>query len=257
MSDLSYDILSDNMIRNAADDRPVAVDAPESSPPPASVRIIGHGISRAVARFPGTWPLFRGLTRSFFDRVAPIWDTRTSSPDRMAPLDAALELASVTPQRILDLGTGTGAAAIWLAERFPEASIVGVDLAPRMIQAARERLPAQLVGRVKYEVADAAARLPFADAEFDLVTQVSVSAFCAETARVIEPGGTLVVVSSRGPATPAHTPPHLLQRGFERKGLEWIGEGAAGVGTYYLLRKPSAFARAPRQTRGGHGPAEE
>jgi ubiquinone/menaquinone biosynthesis C-methylase UbiE len=225
------------------------VGAPESSPPPAPIRIIGHGISRTVARFPWTWPLFRGFTRRFFDRVAPIWDTRTASPERMAPLDAALELARVTPRRILDLGTGTGEAAIWLAERFPNASIVGVDLAPKMIEAARERLPEELTGRVRYEVADAGARLPFADADFDLVAQVSVSAFFAETARVIEPGGTLVVVSRLGPATPAHTPSRLLRRGFEREDLEWVDAGAAGLGTYYVLRKARprrGRAAAPR-----------
>jgi hypothetical protein len=30
----------------------------------------------------------------------------------------------------------------------------------------------------------------------------------------------------------------LLRRGFEREGLEWVAEGAAGGGTWYLLRKP-------------------
>jgi SAM-dependent methyltransferase len=227
------------------------VTVPESSPPPAPIRIIGHGISRAVARFPWTWRLFRGFTRRFFDRVAPIWDARTASPERMAPLAAALEVAGVTPRRILDLGTGTGKAAIWLAERFPEASIVGVDLAPKMIEAARERLPEELTGRVRYEVADAGARLPFADAGFDLVAQVSVSAFFAETARVIEPGGTLVVVSRLGSATPAHTPPRLLRRGFEREGLEWVDAGAAGVGTYYVLRKPDPVAAELNPPRDG------
>ena len=157
--------------------------APESSPPPAPIRIIGHGISRTVARFPWTWPLFRGFTRRFFDRVAPIWDTRTASPERMAPLDAALELARVTPRRILDLGTGTGEAAIWLAERFPNASIVGVDLAPKMIEAARERLPEELTGRVRYEVADAGARLPFADAGCDLVALPRGCCAAASSAR--------------------------------------------------------------------------
>jgi ubiquinone/menaquinone biosynthesis C-methylase UbiE len=233
------------------------MDTPELSPPPAPIRIIGHWMSRAVARFPWLWPLFRGLTRRFFDRVAPVWDTRTASPERMAPLDAALELANLTPRRILDLGTGTGVAAIWLAERFPDASIVGVDLAPNMIEAARARLPEELIGRVRYEVADAGARLPFADADFDLVAQVSVSAFFAETARVIAPGGALVVVSRLGSATPAHTPAHLLRRGFEREGLQWVGKGAAGLGTYYVFRKPGAFAGWPHQAGGGRGAAED
>jgi malonyl-CoA O-methyltransferase len=190
-----------------------------------------------VARFPATWPLFRGLTRRFFDRIASDWDARVTTPDRMAPLEAALERVASDPRRILDLGTGTGTGAVSLAKRFPGASVTGVDLAPEMIARAREKLPPELGDRVRFEVADATA-LPFSDGEFDLVVQVSVPAFFAGTARVLAPGGHLVVVSSLGPATPAHTPPRLLRHGFEREGLEWVDEGAAGRGTWYLLRRP-------------------
>ena len=195
-------------------------------------------MSWAIARFPASWPLFRRFTSRFFDRVAEDWHTRIAAPDRMAPLAAALERAGAEPVRILDLGTGTGAGAIWLAERFPAARIAGADVSAGMIEVGRRELPADLRDRVELTVADATA-LPYADGEFDLITQVSVPAFFAGTARVLAPGGHLAVVSTIGPRTPAHTPPALLRRGFEREGLEWVGEGAAGAGTWYLMRKPA------------------
>lgn len=46
-------------------------------------------------------------------------------------LDGELHLAPVkTPQRILDLGTGTGIWAIDVADKYPEASVIGTDLSP-------------------------------------------------------------------------------------------------------------------------------
>lgn len=210
-----------------------------SAGPPAPVRAIGRAITWLVARFPASWRLLRAPTRRFFERLAPEWDARTAHPERMAPVEAALSATDAEPRRILDLGTGTGAAAIWLAGRYPDASVTGIDVAGAMIAAAREKLPPGLAERVRFEVADASA-LEFADGEFDLVVQVSAPAFFAETARVLAPGGHLVAVSSLGTATPFHTPVELLRRGFERQGLAWVADGAAGQGTYYVLRKPGA-----------------
>jgi SAM-dependent methyltransferase len=207
-----------------------------SGAPPAHIRVIGRAMSWAIARFPASWGVFRGFTARFFDRVAPEWHTRIADPDRMAPLEAALGRVEGAPARILDLGTGTGAGAIWLAERFPDARVAGADVSPGMIEVARRELPGELRDRVELTVADAT-DLPYADGEFDLITQISVPAFFAGTARVLAPAGHLVVVSSRGAGTPAHTPPRLLRRGFEREGLEWVADGAAGPGTWYLLRK--------------------
>jgi SAM-dependent methyltransferase len=207
-----------------------------STEPPAPVRAAGKAITWLVARFPASWSLLRAPTRRFFDRLAPDWDVRTAHPERMAPVEAALSATTGEPRRILDLGTGTGAAALWLAERFPDASVIGVDVAEAMVARARDKLPPGLADRVRFEVADASA-LAFGDGEFDLVVQVSAPAFFEETVRVLAPGGHLVVVSSLGTGTPFHTPVDLLRRGFEREGLDWVTEGAAGRGTYYVLRK--------------------
>jgi SAM-dependent methyltransferase len=208
-----------------------------SSGPPAPIRVIGKAITWLIARFPASWRLLRRPTERFFDRLAPTWDSRTATEGRMAPLEAALAETGADPARILDLGTGTGAAALRLADRYPAANVAGIDVSEQMVAGAREKLSPDLADRVSFEVADASA-LRFPDGEFDLVVQVSAPAFFAETARVLAPGGTLIVVSSLGTATPFHTPVDLLRRGFEERGLVWVTEGAAGPGTYYVLRKP-------------------
>ena len=111
-------------------------------------------------RRPGLWRFFRRPLRAQFDALAPEWDGIVG-PEALAPLAAALDRLDSRPARVLDLGTGTGKAARLVAERFPEAEVVGVDLSPAMVEQARRLLPAELRGAVRFEVADASA-LPFA-----------------------------------------------------------------------------------------------
>ncbi|RIY00001.1 trans-aconitate 2-methyltransferase [Aureimonas flava] len=64
--------------------------------------------------------------------------------------------------RIADLGCGPGNSTALLAERFPEAEIIGFDTSDAMLEAARARLP-----DARFERADIAAFAP--DTPFDLV----------------------------------------------------------------------------------------
>ena len=68
--------------------------------------------------------------------------------------------------RILDVGCGTGEITLRLAELFPRASIVGVDILESHLELARSR--SQFGDRVRFEVADAF-ELPFEPRSFDLV----------------------------------------------------------------------------------------
>jgi SAM-dependent methyltransferase len=188
-----------------------------------------------VVRHPRLWGLFRGLTRRQFDRLAPVWD-ELRSPEAFASLEAALEAVQKPPRRALDLGTGTGAAAFRVARRFPEAEVVGVDLAPAMLDEARRKTPPELAARVRFERADSE-RLPFEDASFELVTLSNMIPFFDELARVVAPDGTVVFSFSGGPATPIYVPPERLREELGRRGFSDFADFAAGTGTALLARK--------------------
>jgi malonyl-CoA O-methyltransferase len=197
----------------------------------------GHALSAIIARAPFLWPLLRGPTQRFWQRAAGGWDTRTSTAEGMhlAPLMAACDHLAA-PGRILDLGTGTGAGAYLLAERFPEAEVWALDLSPAMISAARAKLPAELEGRLHFAVGDAAS-VPYESASFDLVCQLNLPLYAAEAVRVLAPGGHVLVASSSGARTPYYTSEAVLRRRFERLGLKTIASEQAGRGTYFLARR--------------------
>jgi ubiquinone/menaquinone biosynthesis C-methylase UbiE len=115
--------------------------------------------------------------------------------DRTA--DLALRCA-LAPQRILDVGCGTGYLLRRLATRCPEATeLAGIDAAPAMIEVA---VAASDDGRLHFRTGTAE-ELPWPAGTFDLV--VSTTSFdhwadqragLTECARVMVPGGTLVLV---------------------------------------------------------------
>ena len=190
-----------------------------------------------VVRRPRAWRFLRGLTRLQFQRLAPVWDRRRS-PEAFAALEAALDSIETAPGRALDVGTGTGAAAFILAQRWPEAEIVGVDLAGGMLAEARRKTPAEL-DRVRFEEADAQ-RLPFADGSFDLVTLSNMIPFFDELARVLSPGGAIVFAFSGGAETPIYVPPERLREELSRRGFSDFAEFAAARGTALVARKQEA-----------------
>lgn len=106
--------------------------------------------------------------------------------------------AAPAPVAVLDVGCGTGALLRLLAERLPGTrELIGIDAAEGMVETARSQPDLDRRTRVERAVAE---RLPLADASVDLV--VSTTSFdhwadqaagMAECARVLEPGGTLVL----------------------------------------------------------------
>jgi ubiquinone/menaquinone biosynthesis C-methylase UbiE len=189
-----------------------------------------------VVRWPRAWPLFRWLTRRQFDRIAPVWDEMRSA-EAFAPLDAALDSLDTAPSRVLDLGTGTGRAAFLLARRYPEAVVVGVDLAPAMLAEARKLTPPELAGRVRFEKADAE-HLAYPDASFDLVSLANMIPFFPELARITAPGGGVVFSFSGGAETPIYVPPELLRKELSKLGFAEFADFAVGRGTALVARKP-------------------
>ena len=196
-------------------------------------------LNRLVVRAPWTWPLIRGSMRRFFDRAAGGWDQRTSagSPGHLAPLAAALLHVTPAPERALEVGTGTGEGALLIAREFPQASVRGVDLSEEMIDAAKAKVGLDPEGRIAFRVADAA-DLPYGDESFDLVAHLNMPPFADEVARVLRPGGHAIVASSWGSATPFYTSRAALDWTFAKRGIEPLGAGEAGEGTYWVGRKP-------------------
>lgn len=188
-------------------------------------------MTNAVVRWPRLWPVFRPLMRRQFDRVAPVWDSMRMQ-DTLAPYEAALGRIPGPVQRALDVGTGTGAGARTIRERFPTADVVGLDVSPAMIAEAR-----RLVPDARFVEGDAA-KLPFDDASFDLAAHSNMIPFLDETARVLRAGGWTLFAFSSGPETPIWVAPYRLRRELERRGFTDFAEIAASRGVAVLARWP-------------------
>lgn len=191
--------------------------------------------TNAVVANPALWTIFRPLTRRQFEAIAPRWD-EMRTPDAFAVLEAALVELPDAPARVLDLGTGTGKAAFAIARRFPDAEVVGVDLAGGMIREAQRLTPTALSDRVSFEVGDGA-RLRFADDAFDLVSLANMIPFFDELARIVRPGGHVLLSFSGGAGTPIYVPFDRLRGELGRRGFADFAEFQAGNGTALLARK--------------------
>lgn len=191
--------------------------------------------TNASVRSPFLWRLFRPLVRRQFDSLAPVWDTMRS-PASFLAYDTGLAAVEPPPRLALDLGTGTGEGAFAIARRFPEAEVVGVDVADQMLSEARRKTPPELEQRVRFEHADASA-LPFADASFELVTHANMIPFFDELTRVLAPGGQALFAFSAGPDTPIYVSPERLRSQLESRGFAEFADFAPSQGTAVLARK--------------------
>ena len=193
-----------------------------------------------VARAPFLWPLVRVPLRNFFESSAQGWDQRTGagSAEHLASFAAAAIKVTGSPERVLDIGCGTGEATLFLAREFPSARIRGVDISEEMIHIAQAKVGLDPEGRIAFKVADAS-KLPWPEDSFDLVAQLNMPPFFSEIARVLRPGGHAIIAASSGDATPFYTPPSVLEHGFSKRGLEKVTAGEAGAGTYFVARRPA------------------
>jgi ubiquinone/menaquinone biosynthesis C-methylase UbiE len=100
--------------------------------------------------------------------------------------------------RVLDVGSGTGRLARWIAERVgPTGSVVGIDPLPDRVAIARANAPG-----VAFEVGRAEDLTAFADESFDVVCMSAVFHWVddkkkalAEVRRVLRPGGRLGITT--------------------------------------------------------------
>ena len=186
-----------------------------------------------------------------FRRDGADWDETRALDLPSAAIEAALLDALPRPiGRFLDIGTGTG-RLLELAAPFVD-SALGVDASRDMLALARGRLAERgLAGRCGVRLADMY-RLPLPDDSFDAVVLQMVlhyaddpAAALAEAARVVTPGGTLVVVDLA-----AHDRVEILERhkhrwpGFDDAALAgWLGDAGCA------LAEPLSIAGGPLSVR--------
>src|SRR5918992_2411457 len=194
----------------------MAEPGPRRGPGPL-VRALGRAVNSAITRFPWSWWLFSGPLRRFFDSVAVGWDerVRSGSLEYLEPLVAALDRLEASPGRILDIGTGTGAAALELADRYPDTEVVGIDVSAEMVAQAKAKA-ADRSGPVRFLVADIAS---FEDEEgFDLIVMLNMPPFFDRVIALMRPEGFVVNASSFGSPSPLFSPPPPLGGGVEGRG---------------------------------------
>jgi demethylmenaquinone methyltransferase/2-methoxy-6-polyprenyl-1,4-benzoquinol methylase len=194
--------------------------------------------------------LEEGQVRAMFDRIAGPYDLMNSV--MTAGLhhrwrSRAADLARVGPgSRALDVATGTGDLALELAGRGAE--VVGSDFSEGMLDVARRKAPA-----LRWELGNALA-LPYPDDEFDAATVgfgarnfSDLERGLGEMARVVHPGGRVVVLEITTPTKPPLST--FFSLWFDRI-VPLLGKLAAEPEAYTYL--PSSVKRFPGpETLGG------
>ncbi len=147
-----------------------------------------------------------------FDRIAGLYDRMNSVMTaglHHAWRRRAADLAELSPgARALDVATGTGDLALELANRVaPGGEVIGVDFSEKMLELARAKAESR-VPRVSFEHGNALA-LDYADGEFDAATVgfgarnfSDLQRGLSEMARVVRPGGRVVVLEITTPRRP-------------------------------------------------------
>ncbi len=147
----------------------------------------------------------KASTRRSFERAADQYDEAAVLQREVGVrLLERLDLMRLQPQRILDLGSGTGQCIDGLFSRYRKAAVTALDIAQPMLQRAGQR--GRWWRRPQCVCADAE-RLPFGNHSFDLVFSNLMLQWCtdldaafSELRRVLRPGG-LLLFSSFGPDT--------------------------------------------------------
>lgn len=183
---------------------------------------------------PATLDTETARVRGIYERLAPRYNKMISIWERLLFADARQWACGQATGDVLEIAIGTGRNLPWYPS---DVTVTGIDLSPTMLDAAR--LKAKTLNRpVALQVADAQ-HLPFGSATFDTV--VATLTLCsipdealavAEMARVLRPGGRLILVDHV--ASPA-TAVRGVQRLLDPLSVRLQGD--------HLLREPHLIVR--------------
>lgn len=172
--------------------------------------------------------------------------------------DLVLAEVGDADRRVLDLGCGVGAAALYLARRLP-VDVTGVSISPEQVRLA-ERFAngaGPLRGSVRFATADFT-DLPPELTGFDVAYAIEsfvhadpASGFLREAARALRPGGRLLVVDDVRTAGTDAQDPRLddVRTGWHAETLVSVDE-AASLAAEHGLTLTSAADLSPHQRLG-------
>jgi ubiquinone/menaquinone biosynthesis C-methylase UbiE len=177
--------------------------------------------------------------QAFFEQVATDWDTMRLAYYDERVIEKMGEVANVSEgSEIADVGTGTGFVAAVLAPRVKR--VIGIDDASAMLRVARENLDYLGISNAELLIGDLAG-LPLADKSVDaafanmvLHHAVDPAAMLEEMARIVRPGGTIVITDE-------------VEHPYE-----WMREEHADVWLGFTPEQVEGFFREARLTHYGY-----
>lgn len=198
---------------------------------------------------------FAGQVNRMFDRIAGRYDTLNSLMTvglHHRWRERAADRAELQPgEAALDICCGTGDLTLELSRRVaPGGSVIGCDFSEPMLDLAREKAAERGIEGVRFEWADAQ-QLPYDAGRFDAVTVgfgvrnlSDLDLGLREMARVLKPGGRLVILEITQPTRPPLSTFYSI----------WFDRIVPGLGA--LAGDPEAYSYLPESVRSFPPPRE-
>ncbi len=143
--------------------------------------------------------LFLKSMTVFPEKVSSTYDKKIaeSGIDYQAAFLDGLSYIRNEPDKVLDICTGTGFAALLVAEHLKDALVEAVDLSPEMIKISRKKAEEMGYSNIRFKIGNAM-KLDYSDNEFDMVVTSNAPVYLEEAVRVLKPGGEMLIAYSFG-----------------------------------------------------------